>query len=270
MRYTLRTLLILIAGVSVIVTVAWWANRKPPAALHNAARSGDPAQVRALLDSGFPVNLQSSSEWDGFGSKESPLHVAVRHGQFDVATLLIERNADVNAVDYYDETPLFVAFDSRLTALLLNHGAKVNVRSDLQYGPLHRLARYSRDPRAVELLLEHGAEVDAKSNVGTTPLHEAMISAVPEVVEVLLSCGADPNARTQSGLTPLHWAVMPFNEPPNDRKPAIRLLVQYGANVDATEMDGATPLDFAELVNDHVSTALLRELGAMEQSSRQK
>jgi len=269
LRYTLRTLLIVIAAVS--VAFAWCANRQHPAALHVAARSGDSAQVRQLLDSGFPVNLPSSSEWDGFGSKESPLHVAVRYAQLDVAKLLIERNADVNAGDRYYETPLFVAFDRRLTALLLNHGANVNVRSDLQYGPLHRLARYSRDPRAVELLLQHGAEIDAKTNVGTTPLHEAMISAVPEVVEVLLSYGADPNARTHSGLTPLHWAVMPsFDVAAKDPKPALRLLVQYSGDVNVTDNDGVTPLGFATVINDHALITVLKELGARDRSSEQK
>jgi ankyrin repeat protein len=60
------------------------------------------------------------------------------------------------------------------------------------------------------------------------------------VVEFLLSCGADPDARDKEGVTPLHCAAA------NCRYALAQLLVQHGADPNAKNNQGKTP---ADLVN---------------------
>ena len=69
-------------------------------ALAAAARRGDAAAVRALLDAGVDVNTK-------FRYSATALSYAADHGHLDVVTLLLEWGADVNVKDtFYGATPL--------------------------------------------------------------------------------------------------------------------------------------------------------------------
>ena len=42
---------------------------------------------------------------------------------------------------------------------------------------------------------------------GTTPLHQAVFSGYKEMAEMLIAKGADVNAKDKHGETPLNWAI---------------------------------------------------------------
>src|SRR4029450_5740058 len=92
---------------------------------------------------------------------------------------------------------------------------------------LHLAAAAFRRPVA-ELLVAHGADCRAKNRRRAEPLHYAAdanrwnLAAQAETIEYLVSIGADPNAVDIGGVTPLHRAVRTRS------LPAVRALLDGG------------------------------------------
>jgi ankyrin repeat protein len=85
-----------------------------------------------------------------------------------------------------------------IARLLLDQGAEVNARDNFANTPLHLAVRH---PAMVELLLARGAQVGARNAFGNTALHLAVGDR--RVVELLLAAGADARARNLFDKTPL-------------------------------------------------------------------
>ncbi|HEX8772262.1 MAG TPA: ankyrin repeat domain-containing protein [Pyrinomonadaceae bacterium] len=122
---------------------------------------------------------------DGF----TPLGLASFFCQGAVASLLIERGADVNAASRNAQrvAPLHSAVSRRQTMIaeaLLAHGANVNARQESGVTPLHQAA-HNGQAEMVRLLLAHGADVQARMDDGQTPLSMALETGDEEVVALL-------------------------------------------------------------------------------------
>ena len=79
-------------------------------ALHHAARQGNVEAVKALLDGGADINDATVVD------HTTPLLLATINGQFDVAKVLIERGANVNATSTAGATPLYATINARVGA----------------------------------------------------------------------------------------------------------------------------------------------------------
>ncbi|MDE2874096.1 MAG: ankyrin repeat domain-containing protein [Gemmatimonadota bacterium] len=122
---------------------------------------------------------------------------------------------------------------------------------------------------SVAACLEAGADVNARtdSTFDTffysgvfghyTPLHFATNYSWDGMVTVLLAAGAEVDARDLSGETPLHWAAG------RSRNPAvITELVEAGADLNARDGEGNTPLHASRRNTNPAVALLLLELGA--------
>jgi ankyrin repeat protein len=103
--------------------------------------------------------------------------------------------------------------------------------------------------------------------VGDTALHLAAAGYRLEIARFLLAAGADPNARTnhrQSG--PLHYAADGYIDGPGwDAKrqvKTIRCLLDAGAEVNAPDKNGATPLHRAVRTRCAAAVRCLLEAGS--------
>lgn len=85
--------------------------------LHLAAFFGHRDLAALLLERGADVNARSKSAT--FGPANTPLHAAAANRQVEVAELLVARGADVNARDGSGFTPLALAANSRSDLLML-------------------------------------------------------------------------------------------------------------------------------------------------------
>ena len=76
--------------------------------------------------------------------------------------------------------------------------------------------------------------VKARDEANSTPLHHAVGFAPMDVVTLLLDAGADINAKNRRGATPLHWAI--------HDEAKVRLLIARGAQVNVRQVEGRSPL----------------------------
>jgi hypothetical protein len=146
--------------------------------LHHCADKGLTTSVKRLL-SIRNINVNVKDDWRGY----TPLHFAATIGHVEIARLLLQNRADVNAKSKYGTTPL--------------HDAAVNGHVDI----LH-------------LLVENGADLEAQDNDGERALHEAAYSGhLPFIQELISRYHVDINARDNDGETALWWARHGFPHP---------------------------------------------------------
>ena len=146
----------------------------------------------------------------------TPLHLSCYEGHLDVTELLLERGADVDAVDDNGRTPLFYAMMNypEISSMLIKYGCDVNAIDECGYAPLH-WAVESNDIDAVRELLESETIdvnlTDEKSGKNTA-LHLAVQNpdCKEEIVQCLVYKGANLNALNENNKTPWNFADFIF------------------------------------------------------------
>jgi len=100
----------------------------------------------------------------------------------------------------------------------------------------------------LSLLLEYGAKPNVRDSLGNSPLELAIIWCMPEIVKLLLNNGADPNEKNHEDITPLIRAVIlgiQDARPIQDKLQIINYLIDSGAKIDAQTRNGKTALMYA-------------------------
>ncbi|KAK7094592.1 hypothetical protein V1264_006126 [Littorina saxatilis] len=167
----------------------------------------------------------------------TPLHIASKHGHADIASLLADLGANLNATAKSGLTPLHYACRGQCletVQLLVEKGGLVNAVDREGITPLHTACKQG-DKEIAELLILHNAHVDAKTSVGFTPLHHTCFQGNTDIAQLLLKSGADINTTSGGGDTPLNLACAQGNTD------TVRRLVANRADVNVTNTDNDTP-----------------------------
>lgn len=164
-------------------------------ALERASRNNDVGTILFLLRVGFHVDAGKGTE------QGTALVTACRRGYTDVVKLLLEKEAEVNLPEYYDEDPLEAACECgsvEIVKLLIEKGAHIDPREeDLclpRSFPLASACR-SGSVEIVRILIQNGANVNATSRYGSC-LALAIERGRIDVALLLLQHGARPNVPT--------------------------------------------------------------------------
>ncbi len=235
--------------------------------------------VKLLIEKGAHVNARTKN-------RSTALFSACRSWCADVAAYLISRGAHVNVSDNDGTTPLMVAAGSRLQCpgeardlmrtfeLLFKSGARADVRDKhgrtalmyLMSDRRHRLRRLNDTVAlaAAEMLVSHGADVSAVGDGGRSALSLAVKNGHFAVATFLRSRGAREDAVAKVS-TELLLDAFRSGSCPGDHDGGLSLIEEFaadGANPDARDEYGRTPLMSAAMIACERSVELLLEHGA--------
>jgi len=212
----------------------------------------DLAKVRLLIDHDANVNLATKR------GRTALQVAAMSDPSADIVKLLMEKGANLKAVDFLKTTPLRAATlgnDTETIRMLIEAGVDVNAADLPGISPLMMAAGWNGNTRAVEMLLAKGASakavsrpvmgLPARNGVSEFGSLTALIMAAPfgppGLIGSLLDGGSDVNARDVRGMTPLMLAVATDHQDPA----VIRMLLEHGADPSAKSGIGDSALDWA-------------------------
>ncbi|XP_057341018.1 rabankyrin-5 [Microplitis mediator] len=206
--------------------------------------------VAALINAGANINEKNDKGL-------TLLHQAILKEDSATAIFLLENGADMSAKTSDDETPLQLSVHCRLGEVveaLCRRGVNTSVGCPLWD------ALDSDQEDTASILVTHGADTDCwgpgPDGCLQTLLHRAIDDNKEEIAQFLIRSGCDLNATRKPGpngeggdeardnCTPLHlccqWGL----------EQVVQTLVEHGANVNARDAEGKTPIHIA-IQNQH-------------------
>ncbi|XP_033725932.1 poly [ADP-ribose] polymerase tankyrase-1-like isoform X2 [Pecten maximus] len=204
--------------------------------LHVAVLQSPMKTISFLVDQGADVNSCD-------GNNRVPLHYAANAGRADVILFLVQKGSNCNIQSASMKTPLMYAVikgDTLCVSLLIKAGADLDITDEKGTSALH-LASFTMPVKhyIVQLLLKGGANVNIANKKGATPLMMSVTTRDLALIEMLLDGGADVDKVDAMRRSPIHSVV----ELSSRAVPTItRLLIQRGADINAVDKNGNTPL----------------------------
>ncbi len=217
-----------------------------------AAEHGEVDELRRLLDA-HPDLIDARG---GNFQQQTALHLAAWLNRPECVRLLLQRGADVRIRDFGDNAYALhfaaEAADLEIVRMLVEAGSDVIGKGDdHQLGVLGWATSFRRAREDVaEYLLAHGAELDFWSAVALDRVED-----VKRLVAGDRSLLTARMSRNEHHRTPLHQAAA-LNRPR-----MVRLLLDLGADAQATDDTGATALTAAAANADPSIIAMLQDAG---------
>jgi ankyrin repeat protein len=172
----------------------------------------------------YPQNVNAI-----YGRYRFPLFAAVKEGHIEVAELLLEHGANINARETTGKTILLTVLSAGIP----------RPRNTLQ-GP-RNLVTHERQLEVAQMLVKRNADINSQDDFGKTPLHYLSCSWIDDedgvlnLALLLLKRGAEVNIRDQDNQTPLHLSV-------RHRYKLVVILLEHGADANTQDNNARTTL----------------------------
>ncbi|KAI2783600.1 hypothetical protein F4815DRAFT_442467 [Daldinia loculata] len=211
------------------------------------------------------LNTPSGSE------RLTPLHIAIIREHSDLVFEILHNRSTapsqlVNTRDYDGRTSLHHAVmkygwneeeptrnkSHKVVLRLLKHGANVDAQNRSFHTPLHLLIIHGPDPEAMPFaqLLENGAEVNTKDEYGDSPLHSACRRGHRGLIRLLIDWGADMDCRNLDWTTPQDLFLSRDDVSEDDRTFALDVFSKLKKPTMARERFGNIPREPTECLDE--------------------
>lgn len=188
-------------------------------------------------------------DWTG----ETPLMQAARTGSYEIVKALLDQGAEIDVREQnYQQTALMIGVRSGFSdvvSLLLSRGADVNVQTLPGAVPDFRLPSQNAGSKGIGINRGGWPERGMRAPVGgaKTPLLYATRQGDLETTKILVEAGADLEQVDANGVTPLlntilNAAVASQAQRQTDHIKVAHYLLQQGADINASDWYGQTPL----------------------------
>ncbi len=170
---------------------------------------------------------------------------AVSADRVDIVQLLFDNGTDPN------QSPRMYDDGSKMSELLKSYGVAsrdINALDHMGWPPLPYVCRGDKGehPNKVLRLLKLGADIDVRSSKGKTALHCAAKAGFLKVIDVLIENGANIDAKDNNGETPLFETIRSTIKDGEKQRASVESLLTKGANPNFKNKKGLTPLQIAE------------------------
>jgi ankyrin repeat protein len=215
--------------------------------VNEVSLSGQTPLISALMN-----QKVSTVEWllangadvsQGDTNKLFPIMVPCKINSLELFNMIMVQNPDVNVSDCIGNTPLIAAarHSTKMVRALIRGGADVNALNHQGESPLLICVGTEKGLSSAKTLVKAGANVKVKTEYGRTVLHSAALGAVakPSLIQYLISHGAEVDASDRTGVSPLMFAAMYLD---TDCCEAFR---ENGADIAKMDMWGRTAMHYA-------------------------
>jgi ankyrin repeat protein len=225
-----------------------------------AAREGHVDLARILVEARADIDATT-------GDGKTALALAVFNGNYDVASLLVDSKADVNRADAQRFTPLFWAVDRRSMETAPNFPWMVTADP---MPLIRKLLGAGADPNALVNNTPRARMREGSPRiVFATALMRAAFAADLELVKLLLEHGANPSIISRDGETMVSAAAgLAFihgyhrGKSAEERLQVVKLFVELGNDVNQADDYGITPLMAAGNIGNVPVIQYLIDVGA--------
>lgn len=220
--------------------------------LTHFAAKGDVEKIRALLAGGVNPNERNRSNW-------TALHCVGMRGKPEIARLLVEHGADLEAEEDLKETPLVTACrfgNAEIIPVLIELGANVRHRAKEKHTALWYAISSMKDVEIVKMLIAAGANANETYAWGDNPFLLAVSAQKPAVVNYLLPLTKDPARMNKHQVCAIRFAAS-YND-----TDLIEKLLALGVDADQANDYGHTPLMSAAENNSLAAAKILLAAGA--------
>lgn len=177
---------------------------------------------------------------------ETPLMLAVHSNNIEAVRFLLDKQVNVNSLNYNDENALFYVIENNrsIFQLLINKGTNVSQEAKDNTTLLIKAVK-SKNYEIIRYLLDNGAKIEAKDDLGFTAFQYLIepYNRNEPLIDLFLEKGADINAGDPSGKSMMFYAIE------REHIQKVKQLHHKGASIDVYDNRGYRPrVDDREII----------------------